>query len=338
MPGSRPIVLGAVLLLAVLEASFSHPAHAGDLAVREHRGMYGLYDGASGNFVVEPKYEKITALEGAFYKAVSSGRAGIINASGDVLVDFKYHELYKVGKHYIARVDFESTTFGTPQRRGNVIVNTKYHVREYKHGLLDGEGNVVIPVEHGVLKPLAYPVLFQVGALTDYEQVGANTHHARFRYGVIDIFNNVIVPIEYDDVRLVKDATNPNKVVVAYSRKGSPQQTLEYEIGKATAAGTPSRGETRKIVKFRSAGLFGFKTTRGEVVVDPLFEDAWDFRNGYARVKKDGKWGFVAESGKIVVEPKYDYAWDFDDGKARVRLDDGSTLLIDPEGKRLDKP
>lgn len=55
MPGSRPIVLGAVLLLAVLEASFSHPSHAGDLAVREHRGMYGLNDAASGNFVVEPK-------------------------------------------------------------------------------------------------------------------------------------------------------------------------------------------------------------------------------------------------------------------------------------------
>lgn len=336
MPGFRASVINIALLLALLPTEFFHPALAGDLTVKEHRGLYGIYDARSGNFVVEPKYEKISAAQGELYKAVFRGRTGILDVSGNVLIEFKYHELYKVGNHFIAQVEFDSTTFSSPQRQGNVLVATRYHRLEYKHGLIDGHGNIVIPVEHDLLRPLAYPVLFEAGARTHFEPVNANTRHARFRFGVVDINNNVVVPIEYDDVKLVKERTDGKKIVVAYSKKGSPQQILEYHAGKAPPTGGSFEGEARKIVKFRSSGRFGFKTTGGETVMEPVFEDAWDFKNGYARVKKDGKWGFVAESGKVVVEPKYDYVWDFDGGKARVRLDDGTITFIDTAGKCLE--
>lgn len=94
---------------------------------------------------------------------------------------------------------------------------------------------------------------------------------------------------------------------------------------------------TGRVVRFGKTFRFVFRTTGGETVMEPVFEDAWDFKNGYARVKKDGKWGFVAESGKVVVEPKYDYVWDFDGGRAKVRLDDGTVAFIDPAGKRLEE-
>lgn len=336
MPLARTTIPTTVLLLALLPAALCGPALAGDLSVRQSRGLYGIFDAASGNFVVEPKYERISAVEGDVYKAVLRGNTGIINASGDVLIEFRYRELYRVGKHYVAQLEFHSETYGAPQRSGNVVVTTRYRRTEYKHGLLDGDGNVVIPLEHDVLRPLAYPVLFEAGVRTDFEPVNETTRHARFRFGVIDINNTVIVPIEYDEVKLIKEKTDARKVVVTYSKAGSPPQTLEYEVGKASAAGGSPGGKARKVVKFGSAGRFGFRTTGGETVIEPVFEDAWDFKNGYARVKKDGKWGFVAESGTVVVEPKYDYVWDFADGKAKVRLADGSTMLIDPGGKRLE--
>ncbi len=338
MTGGRASVCSACLLITLLPTALVRPALAGEPVIKESRGLYGIYDPASGNFTVEPKYEEISAVGGepGLFKAVLRGRTGIINASGDILVEPKYHELSKVGKHYLAQVDFESNSYGAAYRRGNVIVNPRYHKIEYKHGLLDAEGNVVIPVEHDILQPLAYPLLFLAGARTHYEAVTSTLSHARFRFGVVDINNTVIVPIDYDDVKVSRAGKNGKKYIVTYSRKGSPQQSTEYQAPDTPAATGTSRGGGRRIVKFAAAGRFGFKTTGGDTVVEPVFEDAWDFKNGFARVKKDGKWGFVAESGKVVVEPRYDYVWDFDGGKARVRLDDGTTAHIDPEGRRVD--
>ena len=41
------------------------------------------------------------------------------------------------------------------------------------------------------------------------------------------------------------------------------------------------------------------------IFVQPQYEDAWSYRDGYAAVKKDGKWGYInSQAGKLVIEPK----------------------------------
>ena len=52
--------------------------------------------------------------------------------------------------------------------------------------------------------------------------------------------------------------------------------------------------------------------------IAPQYEDAREFSEGLAAVKKNGKWGYIDEENKVVIDFQYDYAWDFNEGKAVV--------------------
>lgn len=45
-------------------------------------------------------------------------------------------------------------------------------------------------------------------------------------------------------------------------------------------------------------GLWGFVDNQGKVVIEPVYEDALSFSNGFAAVKKDGLWGYINLEGK----------------------------------------
>jgi hypothetical protein len=55
-------------------------------------------------------------------------------------------------------------------------------------------------------------------------------------------------------------------------------------------------------------------------LITPLrFDDAYDFNNDMARVKKNNLWGFINKSGDLIVPCEYDEAKDFSNGFAAVR-------------------
>lgn len=89
----------------------------------------------------------------------------------------------------------------------------------------------------------------------------------------------------------------------------------------------------------RVNGKAGFIDRTGSVVIDPKYEDAYDFSEGLAPIKVDGKWGFINESGKMVVEPRFDwlYWYGFSSGIASAGVD-GRRGGIDRTGKFVIEP
>jgi len=69
------------------------------------------------------------------------------------------------------------------------------------------------------------------------------------------------------------------------------------------------------------AKKYGFIDKSGKVVIEPQFDGASNFSEGFARVKKDDKWGFIDKSGKMVIEPQFDDAEPFSEGLAKVKKD-----------------
>jgi len=62
----------------------------------------------------------------------------------------------------------------------------------------------------------------------------------------------------------------------------------------------------------------------------------WEQNTGY-----DGKFGFIDHSGHFVINPQYDNAWDFKNGFAKVGVgkgDDAKTGYIDKTGKTIWQP
>jgi hypothetical protein len=114
----------------------------------------------------------------------------------------------------------------------------------------------------------------------------------------------------------------------------------------------------------------GFVDLKCKIVIEPQWEDATDFREGYAAVQQKGKWGwvdkaglyiarqlskpiefhgglalferdgkigFVDPTGKVVSEAQWELAQDFNEGLAAVKRN-GKWGWIDKSGKVVIEP
>ena len=69
-------------------------------------------------------------------------------------------------------------------------------------------------------------------------------------------------------------------------------------------------------------GRYGYINSNGNLVMQPKFEGAFEFREGFARIIDKGKFGFINPSGLMVIDSIFDDAKDFADGLALVRISD----------------
>jgi hypothetical protein len=99
--------------------------------------------------------------------------------------------------------------------------------------------------------------------------------------------------------------------------------------------------ETRELFPIISNNKWGFINIKGEVVIDPQYDDVGDFHEGLAMVCKDNKFGFINNKGKIIIDLIFDEAGNYSDGLAVVRVggkrdyvDRIERKLINFEGKK----
>ncbi len=85
-------------------------------------------------------------------------------------------------------------------------------------------------------------------------------------------------------------------------------------------------------------GLYGFavsdKSGNQTTVIEPRFEEAFNFTDGRAAIKIGGKYGFIDEQGALVVPAEYDDAISFHEGVGVVSKE-GAYSYIDASGHPL---
>lgn len=74
-------------------------------------------------------------------------------------------------------------------------------------------------------------------------------------------------------------------------------------------------------------GKWGFMDNQGNMVIEPKYEDARSFCNGYAAVKQGGLWGFINAQGDMALEPQFEDVRDFSDGSVFVKRQEDFELL-----------
>lgn len=79
---------------------------------------------------------------------------------------------------------------------------------------------------------------------------------------------------------------------------------------------------------------FGFVDSNGEVVIEPIFENAGNFSQGKAAVLLSDRVGFIDSTGKIVIPCKYDWTNGFSKGYAMVKLN-SKFGFIDLQGNEI---
>jgi len=98
---------------------------------------------------------------------------------------------------------------------------------------------------------------------------------------------------------------------------------------------------------FSKEGKFGYRDRKRVVVIEPKFDFASEFAEGFAAVGQGAypktKWGYIDLTGKLVIQPQYDEAYAFSEGIAAVRMQvtetsKGKLGYIDKTGKWIVEP
>ena len=92
------------------------------------------------------------------------------------------------------------------------------------------------------------------------------------------------------------------------------------------------------LANVNNAGLYGFIDTKGNLVIDTVFEDVKVFVDeNYASVKYNGCWGVIDNTGEFVIEPAYDELKNYSEGLVGFKLD-GLYGFINLQGNIVIKP
>lgn len=80
-------------------------------------------------------------------------------------------------------------------------------------------------------------------------------------------------------------------------------------------------------------GKWGYITNNGEMSVAPQFDEAKDFKGGFAAVRKDTEWGYISETdGSLTIPIQFSVAGDFSNGLALAQLPNQLYGFIDSTG------
>ena len=94
-------------------------------------------------------------------------------------------------------------------------------------------------------------------------------------------------------------------------------------------------GFTQDLVSYKDEnGKYGYKDSTGNVLVEPKYDDAYDFSEGLGPVKHNEKWGFIDYKGTVVIPFKYDDVGRYVDGFCFVSKN-GEIGFLDRNGNAV---
>lgn len=89
-------------------------------------------------------------------------------------------------------------------------------------------------------------------------------------------------------------------------------------------------------IPVKSGEKWGYVDSEGKWLINPQFESADAFHEGWAVVQREnGEYGFTDADGKIMNDAWYKGATRFSDGKAWVVAENTAPVLIDTKGNKL---
>jgi hypothetical protein len=151
-------------------------------------------------------------------------------------------------------------------------------------------------------------------------------------YGIISFCGycnekgDTIIPLEStfcytDTIRTIGFVSIQQRGIIAIEKTGKELfRVYNFDFGPDPVREGLFRiiGENEKI---------GFADSLGNIIIEPQFEDAYPFKNGFAAVyvgghkekieeyrsyHTGGKWGFIDRTGKIVISPQFDFVHSFE--------------------------
>lgn len=143
------------------------------------------------------------------------------------------------------------------------------------------------------------------------------------KVGLLNGYGKKIVPAKYDSFSWPKYGIIPaveKDWFVFIKEDGTVIDKKFWEIGEFEP--TDKEGvisEKLALAALYETKKYGFINSSGDFVINPVYDRARYFSNGFAEVKIGDKWGYLDKKGQIVIPAIYDDVWPFSsDGIAWV--------------------
>lgn len=233
-------------------------------------GSKGLLD-KMGKEIIAPEYTNIQAVQDVII--IQKGLLyGIVDKNGKVLLPLSHTEF--------------DTSYG-----GIIISKTS------SYNLINQQGKIIA----------TYPYMALIGDnIINFFQDNSDGSLSR---GVMDKTGKIILPPIYSSTNEIKTFENGNEIETGFFLISRDDKTFAI-----------FDSNTQKII---TPFIYEYEGNHN------LY-----FQEGLLVIKLNNKYGFIDENGKEVIKPIYDYAYGFDAGLAKVEKD-GKRFYIDKTGKRV---
>ncbi len=134
------------------------------------------------------------------------------------------------------------------------------------------------------------------------------------KWGYINQEGEMVISPRFDEARDVSDG-------IAVVRNGTLWGFVQADPAKVVIQSTFSTlgdFEDGLAPAQLPAGSYGYIDKTGEFVIEPQFDFAAKFSEGFAAFRTDGLWGYVNSSGSTAIEASFSSARPFSDGLAAV--------------------
>lgn len=321
--------------------------------VVEKNGKKGVVNVAN-KLIIPLMYDEIECL-GDLFIVCQNGLMGVVDENNKQVIPVEYSEIRpcpdKNGLHFmVAKFPSGSSTeastalFGLMDNCGNVkiplahvnmemvpIIESTTDVDgriitagfdDFKHGLLDFDGRVILPQEYDVIVNIA----------TDWRLLVTKDG----RYGIVDWQGNTIMPLDYND--MVFDNYYSSGFAARREQGGKKSKYAFWDFD-----GKQQSDEIFDNVTGHSFDMFDATIGKRHIITTGFYEG----RAAFAEMGDEGDdnnliWGYMDAHGKVIVKPQFPSAYRFSEGLAAVALTQNESELlygyIDANGKTIIPP
>lgn len=311
-------------LVIPLKFDFAESFHQGTTAVRID-GKWGYID-KTGNLFIEPQFRLAIPFYNGFAAVqIENEQWGYIDKTGKFFISpqfyvadtFSTDGIAKVGirENFNMRYGYVNTTGqpitplqfaeAEPFSLGTAVVNL-----EGKWGLIDTQGNYIVPPEMTLIRPFTdtNPIT-QLPTLLFFKEQQSGLMDKKGKILIQTPFEE-IVPYS-PDLLLVKS----NQLWGFINYQGQVIVEPKFEnfnpLFQALSEG---------LAAVQLQGKWGYIDAQGQIKIEPQFEQAEAFNQGFAAVKVSSKWGYIDTEGKLIIPPQFDAVEGFSEGLALVNL------------------
>ena len=265
-----------------------------NILMLQQNAKQGVYD-LEGNMILPIQYENIT-FAGKYINAYKDGKLLVFDVTGTLQSEDSYKSLITVANGKYSITMNRDNKYGVIDSNKTNILENKYSYIEYafdnyfivsldeKTGIVDGNNNIIIPIEKDIVQNIRGTNTIQVINSSD------NT---------FELYNKKMEKVSTQtDARIyIKD----NYIEIASANN---IEYFDFDGNKQEAKNIFSEN---KIFAQQKDGKWGYVDKNGNTVVEFKYEMATDINKyGFGAFKLDGKWGVIDQNGNVIKEATYD--------------------------------